>query len=67
MSPAITATRTRTLGCCVACLLAQRHEACDTSLPVVQRSSIIAPVPAPRRMPDPLIPGYGDTDHYPAI
>lgn len=58
MSPAITATMTRTLGCCVACLLAQPHETCDTTLPVVQRSSITAPTPAPRRIPDPDIPGY---------
>lgn len=66
MSPALTATRPRTLGCCVRCLLAQPHDEHDTSLPAVQRSSITAP-PAPRHTPDPLIPGYGDTDHYPPI
>lgn len=56
MSPAISATPARTLGCCVACLLGQTHAACDTTLPVVQRSNITA-TPA-RRTADPLIPGY---------
>jgi hypothetical protein len=51
----ITATEPRVLGCCVACLLGQRHDEHDTSLPVVQRASITAPA---RRAPDPLIPGY---------
>lgn len=60
----ITATATRTLGCCIACLLGQTHAVHDTSLPAATRSSITAPN---RRMPDPDIPGYGETDHYPAI
>jgi hypothetical protein len=48
MSPAITATRPTTTGACVACLLGQSHTEHDRELPVVQRSSITAPVPAPR-------------------
>jgi len=55
MTPPITATPTITVGCCLACLLGQRHDEHDTTLPVVQRASITAPV---RRAPDPLIPGY---------
>lgn len=67
MSPAITATAPRVLGCCVACLLAQPHDVHDTTLPAVQRASVTVPPSTPRRMPDPLIPGYGHTDRYPAI
>lgn len=55
MTPPITATRTRTLGCCIACLLNQPHTVHDTSLPAVQRSSITVPV---LRKADPDIPGY---------
>lgn len=43
MTPPITATKPRTLGCCVACLLDQAHTVHDTSLPVAQRSSVTAP------------------------
>jgi len=64
MSPAITATRPNTAGACVACLLGQTHTQHDRSLPVVQRSSITAPV-TPK--PDPDIPGYGETNRYPAV
>ncbi len=56
MSPAITATRPRTSGCCVRCLLGQTHSVCDTSLPVVQRTTITATRPTPAADPD--LPGY---------
>lgn len=45
MSPALTATRPRTLGCCVACLLAQTHTVHDTALPAATRSSVTATPP----------------------
>ncbi len=54
-SAPITASATRTLGCCVACLLNQAHDVHDTTLPAVQRATITAPT---RRTPDPDIPGY---------
>jgi len=64
----ITATVPRALGCCIACLLDQTRGEHDTSLPVVQRASITAPV---RRTPASYaatpLPGYGETDHYPAL
>jgi hypothetical protein len=63
-SEPITAAPTVTGGCCVACLLGQAHTVHDTSLAVVQRTSITAPV---RRAPNPDIPGYGETDRFPAI
>lgn len=68
MTPPITATPTITVGCCLACLLGQRHDEHDTTLPVVQRASITAPA---RRPPASYaatpLPGYGETDHYPAL
>lgn len=64
MTPPITATRTRTTGACVACLLGQSHTEHDTTLPVATRTSITAPA---RAIPDPDIPGYGETDHWPAV
>ncbi len=56
MSPALTTTPARTLGCCVACLTGRSHPVCDTSLPVVQRTTVTATRPA--RVADPDIPGY---------
>jgi len=64
MNAPIAATRPVTLGCCVACLLAQTHSVHDTSLPAVQRASVTVPTP---RRPDPDLPGYGETDRFPAI
>lgn len=55
MTLPITATRPRTLGCCVACLLGQAHTVHDTSLPAVQRVSVAVPV---LHKADPDIPGY---------
>ena len=68
MTPPITATAPRTLGCCVACLTGQTHTDHDRALPAAQRSSITAPTTTTR--PPALheyLPFPGESDHYPSV
>lgn len=68
MNPAITATPERVSTACVGCLTGHAHTDHDAPLPVMQRSSITAPVPA--RPAPPLheyLPFPGESDHYPSL
>lgn len=65
MTPAITATKTRTLTACVLCAADIPHTRCDRALPVAQRTTIAAPAPA-----KPLhtyLPYPGENDRFPIL
>lgn len=63
MNTPITATRPRTLGGCLQCAAGIAHTRHDTALPAATRTTITAAIP----LGDPDLPGYGETDRWPAI